>query len=295
MKYKLAVFKGDRVGDQSEAEKLVKKVNYYAGRPVATIIQYSEVIFSYSQGNLEVKRASDNRPIIELASSYYLRDYHGYHHERYALARYLPTLKKRIFNSDLKANETLSKLEQMVALGIHNLPLPDSLYVQVKNLHKIENQLTYPVVVKSILSSEGRLNYLVNSKAGLRTAVKKAGGKTLIQQFIDNDGDYRVVVMYGRPAVAYKKTRDPNSQSHLNNVAQGAKRTLIDDKDVIDLAVKTAKVLGREFCGVDILRSKLNQKLFILESNFNAGIAILGDGVDEQYYKNAAQAIMKSG
>ena len=150
-------------------------------------------------------------------------------------------------------------------------------------------------MVKSILSSGGRLNYLVNSKAGLRTAVKKAGGKALIQEFIDNDGDYRVVVTYGRPVIVYKKTRDPNSQSHLNNVAQGAKRTLTDDKDVIDLAVRTAKVLGREFCGVDIVRSKLNQKLFILESNFNAGIAILGDGVDEQYYKNAAQAIMKSG
>lgn len=291
MKPKLALFKADKPADQSMAAIFVKQVNAIAGDDLLSLINYHDLFFRFSKAGLSIKDLSRDVVLENIADSYYLRDYQGYHYERHAVGRYLLDKKCTIYNSDLASNEALSKLEQMAVWSGVGLPVPKGIFVNQKHLSSIEDIIDYPVIVKSIVGSNGQLNFLVNSKDELHNAVPKVEGKVLLQEFIENDGDYRVSIIYGQPAITYKRIRSKSSKSHLNNVGMGASRKIVDEKDVEDLAVRAARALKREFCGVDIVRAKISGELYLLECNFNDGTRVLGDGVDEQYFKKAAEII----
>ncbi len=285
----LVVFKGDRPSNHSSAEKFVEHVNNQLGHPLTRIIEYSNLVFERRGSELCVTEISNDKPLESIAKAFYVRDYHGHRAERYAVARYLIARGAHVFNTDTTSTETISKLEQMVVLSTEGISIPDFVYSNRPDSIKID--LGLPLIVKSIVDSGGRMNFLVTSEAEAIKQVNNMGGKAVIQRYIENDGDYRVVVLYGQPVIAYKRSRIDPKANHLNNVFQGAKRTIIEDKDVISLALAVAKLLSREFCGVDIIRDNVSDRLYVLECNFNAGMNILGDGVDEQYFKRAAEII----
>jgi glutathione synthase/RimK-type ligase-like ATP-grasp enzyme len=287
MKPELAVIKQT----DDEFLNIMKKVNSIAQGKVLSEINYSDLVFDFGPNRGSLTLHSTGEPLEETAHSFYVRGSKKYIYERYAVARYLKAKDQVVYNSDLCDNEALSKLEQTVAFYFAGLPIPHTLFAH--NVNYLKKLPPFPLIVKSLTGSNGRLNFLVSSDTELQKALRETSGKALIQQNIENDSDYRVIIMYGQPVVAYRRIRPPSAISHLNNVTQGARRELVNDSEIIDLAIRGTKALNREFGGMDIIRDRNNSKLYILESNYAAGLQMLNDEVDKLYIEKAAKLLKK--
>ena len=276
--FKLVVFQGDRLDAQSSAFLFAQQINQAAAQSLAKSIRYADLVFTFKGGKCEVQSISLGKPVETLAEAYYVRDYHNYQAERYALAAYLDGCGHKVFNSDALHNESLSKLEQLVIFTKANIPVPTSSFASDASL--VQPVSDYPYVLKSITASNNRLNYLVHNEPERQKALQAIGSKVLAQQYIENDGDYKVILMYGQPLAIYKRSK-PNvyerSRPH---------RYRVNEADVAALAQKTARILGREFCGVDIVRDKATGMLYVLECNFNAGLYMAGLGIDKDLFIN---------
>jgi glutathione synthase/RimK-type ligase-like ATP-grasp enzyme len=91
----------------------------------------------------------------------------------------------------------------------------------------------------------------------------------LIQDFVPNDGDYRVLVMGGEVKLVIH--RKSNDDGHLNNTSKGGSANIIDIKDVpqvvLDESIKISELLKREITGVDMIQHKDTGEFFMLEVN----------------------------
>lgn len=131
-------------------------------------------------------------------------------------------------------------------------------------------RLTYPFIAKPNKGSQGKGVELISDKTMLESLVEKITlSDYIFQNFIKNDGDWRVIVMGGRPLGAMKRVA--SGGSHLNNISQGATAHLEQDQSVCsviyDIAIKAASVFGLRFCGVDIIRDQSTGRFHILEIN----------------------------
>jgi RimK family alpha-L-glutamate ligase len=124
-------------------------------------------------------------------------------------------------------------------------------------------------IVKAIDGSKGENVYLVNNQTELETAVKNCNNNCIVQQFIETSfgKDIRAWVI-GNKVVAsvlrYSET------SFISNFSQGGKVAVFEmTKEIENLAVFSAKSLGLEFAGVDILFD--NNGYTVCEINGNAG------------------------
>jgi glutathione synthase/RimK-type ligase-like ATP-grasp enzyme len=283
---KLLVFQGDRDDAQSSAHLFVTRLNAAAPRPVADTVRYSDLVFTFTRGAAcEIRIASTGKLLEQSAKGYYVRDYQGYHAERYAVATYLAGKGKKVFNSDALRNESLSKLEQLIAFAAAGIPVPNSSFAADPDLL---GTFDYPYVMKSITASNNRLNFLIRSERERRRAINEIGSKVLVQEYIENDGDYKVMIMFGHPLVIYKRSR-PNSYRTGKRPA----RKIVQEDDVAALAQKTAATLRREFCGVDIVRDKNSGKLYVLECNFNAGLYIKGIRSDKALFAETVKLLQE--
>jgi glutathione synthase/RimK-type ligase-like ATP-grasp enzyme len=154
------------------------------------------------------------------------------------------------------------------------------------------HNFTFPFVLKSITGSNGEENFLVKDAAAFTDALAKIGDKKyLLQEFVPNDSDYRVIVFRDDIACAYRRVRS-DDQDYLNNVKTGARRELVRaDADLTHIAVTAAKSLRRELVGIDIIKNTETGEYAILEANLNFGMTDLPDGVPEAYYKSIAKLL----
>lgn len=92
-----------------------------------------------------------------------------------------------------------------------------------------------------------------------------------ISEYINKVAEYRVFVLHGRIVWIVKKI-PANTYDIAWNVARGGKFVNVlrgewkSIKHIIYLAIKSAKVMGIDFCGVDIMVDN-NNKAYVLELN----------------------------
>ena len=97
-----------------------------------------------------------------------------------------------------------------------------------------------------------------------------AGLRLIAQQYIDNDGDYRVLVFGKKIALVIYRTRTDET-THLNNTSQGGRAELMP-KTVLPESIRkkcitVAKLLKREVAGVDVVQDKQTGLWYCLEVN----------------------------
>jgi len=88
----------------------------------------------------------------------------------------------------------------------------------------------------------------------------------LIQEYIPNDGDFRVITVGYQCIGGFK--RQPKDESLVMNKSLGKSEKL--DKipeDVIEIAEKAAKVLQVEVAGIDLAKDSRTGKIYIIEVN----------------------------
>lgn len=166
-------------------------------------------------------------------------------------------------------NETPSPTSLSATSGIKLL----NSYLQLKKDQGSKFKLDFPAVCKAVNARKGNANYLVSSIEELRDVLTNEENKDqffVIQPFIPNDGDWRVLVIGGKVELAIFRSGD-KSKTHLNNSSKGADTKLVSSEDVPEevakLAVRTAVKEKLSVAGVDIVQNKETGKLFVLESN----------------------------
>ncbi len=175
-----------------------------------------------------------------------------------------------VVNTGKAIERTVDKAMTTFLLKQQNVPTPATWVCESRQqAHAlIHEQLDAKnkLLIKPLFGSQGRGIRLLDSQSVLPLPMDAlVDGVFYLQRFVETgqqSHDYRVLVVGNEPVAAMRR----NGQSWLNNVAQGAQCEWIDDKDILELAVKAALVLEIDYCGVDVIRDAHGQ-LYVLEVN----------------------------
>lgn len=171
-------------------------------------------------------------------------------------------------NDPIYAEHALSneKVSQMVFLALSGLPAPSSILCTSEsyfsNEEAILDRISFPCVVKSS-GSKGKLVWEVKTKEKLKKLLFRHGGLMLIQEYIPNTFDIRILTYKEEVLGAIKRS---SGDGFYNNVSKGGTTGNIELTDEEEkLAIASAKACGVDFAGVDIVRSERGP--LILEVN----------------------------
>lgn len=221
----------------------------------------------------------DETKIVHYPTNTDLRTYHEilvlstslYHAQNYifsALACYCRKYGIRMLDDSF--SNTNGKLYAMWRFWEADVTVPKTAFGPVDFLVDQLAKFGGVGVLKSVFGTKGCDNYLVHSGEEIREIVEKTPDVNFIlQNFIPNDGDYRIVVLDFEPKLAIY--RSANGKDFRNNTSLGGEATLIPltdvDSEIISLAVEAAKALNIKIAGADILQDKSTGKYSVLEVN----------------------------
>lgn len=203
------------------------------------------------------------------------------------LAQYLKSKGVSFTDAYLGDSMGSGKLACSMLRVVNNLPIPRTVYANNSDrlLEYIKrSDLAFPMIFKDNNGKKGRDNYLVKSLAEIQDIKQDHPNIHFIaQEFIPNDGDYRILVMGGKISLVIKRTAD--GKSHLNNTSQGgsAKIELQDlfSKGIKAEIIKAAEVEKLEVAGVDLIIDRVSGRHYFLEVN-RAPQLSTGSFVDEK-------------
>lgn len=189
---------------------------------------------------------------------------------------YLAAKGVKVVNSEALYTRSRSKLSQYVYAAVNGISLTPFLFSLNPSLLQrgFREHWTagYPVIMKGVLASRGDDNHLVASRADalqLAGSMSEDGPWYVVQSFVPNDGDYRIIVMGDEvTAVIHRQSQ---TDSHLNNTSKGGEAALIAPEElprhVAEQSVKLAKLLRREITGVDMIQHRGTGEYYLLEIN----------------------------
>jgi glutathione synthase/RimK-type ligase-like ATP-grasp enzyme len=128
----------------------------------------------------------------------------------------------------------------------------------------------YPLVIKDVIGRKGQLNFIAhNEQEAIQVLTQHEHTQFIIQRYIENDGDYRVVVMGDEVELII--LRRAVAGTHLNNTSQGAQAIVVDsqtlDSRILDDARQAARIEGLEVAGVDMIIDKQTGQPYVMEVN----------------------------
>lgn len=165
-----------------------------------------------------------------------------------------------------------NKALSMIKLSRAGLPVPATLLgFSGSSIIRKLNGTNYPLIVKPIQGSWGRLVSLVRSPEDLEALVRHRESMDpqyriyLIQEYLEKPGrDIRVTVVDGN-AVAAIYRYSPASEWRTNTARGGKVEAMRIDGDLEEISVKATEILGAHYAGVDIVESRDGYR--ILEVN----------------------------
>ncbi len=255
----------------------VKKVNEHSeGEDVAVQGSLKNLIFEIQNSKLKITESMSGRDLKEFKAIYIRRLKTRTQEKVTAVAVAANSWGIKVVNSENANLQSFSKLTELVALSLKNLPVPDTIIAAKPEVKKMLKSgkfwLEFPLIMKDANGSIGSRNYLIKNKKELKEILNLSENADRIfvyQQMVENDGDYRFLITGNRVGVVIH--RSAVEGDHRNNTSLGAKAELISkNKFSIKLrrdAVSAAKALNRELCGVDVLVDKKSGKHYILEVN----------------------------
>lgn len=195
------------------------------------------------------------------------------------LAQKLENLGFKVFNSSRSIDLCDSKAKTQLCLENNNIPTPKTFIlpltfyynkkyynIYVKDL--VQN-LGLPMIAKEWYGSWGEQVYLIKSEEEILNLIEKKNGKELLfQEFIEEckGVDIRINIVNGSVVASMRRRNSNDFRANISN--GGTMEEYAPTKEEIQLAIRTAKGVGCDFCGVDILQS--NKGPLVCEVNSNA-------------------------
>ncbi len=202
------------------------------------------------------------------------------------------------------------KAYQMLALKVAGIEVPKTIYGSLwflyetmkkspptPSLTKEGKNFQFPIIIKGSGGDRGtrvfkadNIEELEKLVRELRKSETEEGKRYMLQEFIPNTGDYRVLVL-GKKVLGVMKRSSQSLEEFKNNYSAGGKVEVASlPQNILDLAVKAAKVCGLAVAGVDVaFRDNDMNKPVIWEVNkgpqFKGFMQATGINVPEEIVK----------
>jgi ribosomal protein S6--L-glutamate ligase len=167
-----------------------------------------------------------------------------------------------------------NKLLTHLTLEQHSIRMPRT-YVSstVAAAKELLNRVHYPIVMKFPEGTQGKgvmFADSISSASSLLDALGALNQPFIIQEYVETGGtDIRALVV-GEKVIASMRRRAQTEEKRANIHAGGSGESVQLSQDVLNLAVTTAKALGVDICGVDILEGPLGP--VVIEANISPGL-----------------------
>ena len=140
-------------------------------------------------------------------------------------------------------------------------------FLKENNLQYIDTYLDsskFPCIMKSVSGHGGQEVFFVKDLQEVnRIKDEHPNLKFIYQDFLENDGDVRIYMLNGEMVVAIKRKSE---KDYRNNYSLGGEVELYNpSQEMVDSAVKIAKLLKADFIGVDFLLTKEDYKIIEIE------------------------------
>lgn len=235
--------------------------------------------------------SSEGINVVDLVRNVSLRDYDLIYFKTYfkkaevatSIAEYAQTYNIAFIDSEVATYHAYTKVSQYAKLARAGVAIPKSIIVSYMMLLDqfawFESELGLPFILKDAAADKGANNYLIKSQKDFKKVAQQANKQKsyyVAQQFIENDGDYRLIVM-NRNVELIIERKAVDSKTHLNNTSTGGSAVLKNSNEMSSalksLAVKSAIVTHREIAGVDIIEDKRTGDWYVLEVNNSPQLA----------------------
>jgi glutathione synthase/RimK-type ligase-like ATP-grasp enzyme len=247
----------------------------------STVSSYSDLDFTLDGENSSIKLSStgadlsDFDVIINISTPA-----HELIHIHSSLARYCR--KKGVKILDDTFTNTSGKLYEMWRLWEKDVPVPKTAFGSISHLSRKLIDFGGVGVLKATHGSKGKENYLVHSPEEIEQILSdKNPYDYILQNFIPNTGDYRVVAFDYEPKLAIY--RSATGTDHRNNTSLGAQANVVEiTTELAQIAKASAEALDIKFAGVDIITDKNTGANYVLEINRTPQFAS-GSFLNEKY------------
>ena len=210
-----------------------------------------------------------------------------------AIIRHLERLGVILVNDSASIDTVKDKLYTQQILGESKLPVPKTMLVRHPiNIEFVENNLKFPVIIKTLSGSFGAGVFLAENRKQLQQLLKmaeitKPSYNIIVQEFIKESfgKDLRVLVINGK--VVGCMMRQSTDDDFRANITRGGEAIpyQIDD-DIEWLGGESARLLNLDIAGVDLLFDSGSYK--ICEVNSSPGF----EGMDKYTKTNIAEDIV---
>ncbi len=195
-------------------------------------------------------------------------------------------------NESVAIGRSRDKLRSMQILAKHGLGLPLTAFAHdPRQTDEIISAVKGPpVVIKLLEGTQGIGVVLAETEASAKSVIEAFRGANvniLVQEFIKEAGgtDIRAFVIGGKVVAAMKRTGAPEDfRSNLHR--GGSAETIRITPEERSSAVRAARHMGLNVCGVDMLRS--NHGPVIMEVNSSPGL----EGIESATGKDVAGMII---
>lgn len=193
-----------------------------------------------------------------------------------SVAKYLEWHSVPFYNTEVLYTRSRSKISQYVIAALNDIAITPFLFAMNQELliGQIKERGFYnPYIAKRINASRGEDNYVFQTSDDLDLVLRKTVSEKplyfVAQEFIPNDGDYRIIVVGG--SVRMVIHRKAAEGTHLSNTSKGGSAELIDPTtlppQMIEDSVRIATLVKREITGVDMIVHQETGKYYMLEVN----------------------------
>jgi len=150
---------------------------------------------------------------------------------------------------------------------------PPTFNLSLRRASRGTGEWRFPVIVKGSGGDRGtrvfkadNLEELEKLVRELRKSETKEGKRYMLQEYIENDGDYRVLVLGEKVLGVMKRSRQKEGEFR-NNFSVGGKVEVADlPKEAKEIAIRAAKVCGLAVAGVDLMSMGADEYV-VLEVN----------------------------
>ena len=196
-------------------------------------------------------------------------------------------------NESVAISRSRDKLRSLQLLSRRGLGMPNTGFANnpddIQDLIKMVGGA--PLVIKLLEGTQGIGVVLAETKKAAESVLEAFMGlkaNILVQEYIKESGgaDIRCFVVGGKVVAAMKRQAQPGE--FRSNLHRGGSATLVKLTPAERAtAVRAAKVMGLEVCGVDLLRS--NHGPVVMEVNSSPGL----EGIETASGKDVADAIIQ--
>ena len=259
-------------------------------------ISYESLLFTFNvefDNQVSVINLVHNRKITDY-DAVYINNYINTLELASATAIVADHLGVPYANHEFSKPPSLSKLTEYARLASAGVKIPPTFAgTKVALLNQItqDKLINFPYVMKRADADRGVDNFKITTKTMMAKLLEEHKQRSLwvIQQFIPNDGYFRVAYNGGQAQYAIFRTLqqrpDGNElKAHMYRPKGGGNAELLSLEQIPDsvksLSDEAVRAMDRQFAGVDCLYSAENDTAHIIEVNYNPQIVTIESFAD---------------